>query len=127
MAIPAQGCRFRWTYWPGSSVLRLREIQEFQVRPRFERFDSSGFSFTYQGGELILTGRSLFGLRQQNIGRWGTMKISVREGSSFRVLHEGYAQYVACDVRASTNEAVLFAFQFRLWGVFQTTGSLQSS
>jgi hypothetical protein len=126
MAIPAQGCVFRWKYWPSNSVLRLREIQEFQVRPRLEIAQGS-FPFSYQGGELILTGRSLFGLRQQNIGRWGTMKISVREGSLFRVLHEGYAQYLACDVRASTNEAVLFAFQFRLWGVFQTTGSLQSS
>lgn len=127
MAIPAQGCVFTW----GTST--LQEIQELEIRQLREQYtfagsrDVSGFSFSYIGGEITLIGLSVSGLEQNKIGQWQQMKITTRVSLTKRqVLFDGWAEYVASNIRANVNGAVRFAYQFRLWGASSTIGTLEN-
>ena len=124
MAIPAQGCEFTW------DNETLEEIREFEVNPSQERFEFAGdrgsgaSSFYYVGGDLRLIGYSVAGLEQHKIGKWAEIKITVRVSpTQVQTLWEGWAQYLSSSVRASINGPVSFAFQFRLWGAFQSIGN----
>lgn len=128
MAIPAQGCVITWQDYvaPGFGAAQtLQEITTIDVRPTIERIDFAGRTRFWRGGEVTLTGFSNAILGTARLLTWGTLKITVRSGAQNLVLHEGYAQLLSTTSRVTVNEAVLFAFQLRLWGVFNTTGTLQ--
>jgi hypothetical protein len=123
MAIPAQGCVVTWADFGGSSST-VQEVQEIDIRPTLERVDFRENTYFIPGGELALTGFSNAALPASKLLNWGTLRVTVQtpQGSNL-VLHEGYAQYVAATTRATVNGAVLFAFQFRLWGAFSSIGT----
>jgi hypothetical protein len=124
MAIPAQGCVITWQPWPSGSLATLQEVQELDVRLEAARIDWGGAPYFFRSGELTLTGFSNAALPSKKVTDWGTIKITVPTSGGSLVLHEGYAQFLSSSTRAIVNGAVLFAFQFRLWGVFDTTGTV---
>lgn len=125
MAIPAQGCVIQWSTWPYASPSTVQEVQSIEVRSEIERIDFRGDSYFFPGGTITLTGFSNSVLNSSKLLDWGTLKITVPTAGGSLVLHEGYAQLSSCDVRATINQAVLFAFQIRLWGAFNTVGTLE--
>jgi hypothetical protein len=126
MAIPAQGCVITWRdYVGGGPAQAVQEVQAIDVRPEIERIESRGRSYFLRGGEISLVGFSNSTLPTSKLLNWGTLKITVPSGGGHLVLHEGYAQYLSASIRGSVNEAILFAFQFRLWGMFASTGTIQ--
>lgn len=127
MAIPAQGCVITWTDYLTNESVTVQEVTTLDIQPFVERigFSSTGETFFLRGGQVTLTGFSNEALHPGKLRNWGTLKITVRSGAQDLVLHEGYAQLTASTIRATVNEAILFAFQLRLWGVFSTTGTFE--
>jgi hypothetical protein len=126
MAIPAQGCVITWQdFVGGGSAQTVQEVATIDIRPSVERIDFAGQTYFWRGGEISLTGFSNAVLGTSRLLTWGTLKITVRSGAQNLVLHEGYAQLLSTTAQATVNEAILFAFQIRLWGVFNSTGTLQ--
>jgi hypothetical protein len=109
----------------GGGTGLVQEVQTIDVRAQLERFDTSFGTFFWRGGELALTGFSNSTLPPSKVLNWGTLKITVPSGGGRLVLHEGYAQYLSTSTRGSVNNAILFAFQFRLWGIFASTGTIE--
>lgn len=125
MAIPAQGCVITWTDFLTNQSVTVQEVTTLDIQPAIERIDFQGRAFFFRGGAMTLTGFSNAQLGTGRLLNWGILKITVRSGANNLVLHEGYAQLTGSTVRATVNEAVLFAFSLRLWGMFNSTGTLQ--
>ena len=121
MAIPAQNLVFTW------GGIALQEVRQLDVGVSLETDTSKAGrdrgAILYTSGEMTLTGFSAAGLEQDKLLQWGRMRVTVPISPSQRqVLWDGYAQYVASTIAATTNGPVLFAFQFRLFGAFSTIG-----
>lgn len=77
----------------------------------------------YISGEMTLTGLSAVGVEQDRLLQWDRLLITVPiSASQRRVVWDGFAQYFASSIAATTNGVVSFAFQFRLFGGFSTIG-----
>jgi hypothetical protein len=119
MAIPAQGLTFTWSYngelgswytFPHFSAT-FQEIQDLEVVSAVDLSPSRGGGLA-RTGRLKLRGFSIAGLPQTRIGWWGVLEITAPQVPL--TLWKGYARYETSTVVASRNDAVLFAFEFRL-------------
>lgn len=122
MAIAAQGLTF--TY--GSDT--LQEIEDLEVNT--SRIEQDAYSRDRRvgpvsTGTLALRGYSIAGLKQDRIGTWRVMTITVRTSPTtvMRLWH-GWARYDQCVVNATRNGAVLFAFRFTLWAASSSSGTV---
>ena len=125
MAIPCQGCVFKW------GTATLQEIQSLDVRAAQETIqasrgrDGGSVSWVIVGGELVLTGFSAVELEQYKIRSTRVMEITVPVSAlQRRILWKGFAQYAGSNITGRVNGALLFAFRFRLWGAGLEIGTL---
>lgn len=115
MPIPCQG--FTFTY--GGAQLAEIQTLELDYATNFGELtlNRSGGVSAASTGTIVLNGTSPQGMSQSQYRYGGTLTIACPKGTSTLTLFQGYCLYDGMAVRARANEAVSFAYRFRVWSM----------
>lgn len=115
MPIPCQG--FTFTY-AGTQLAEIRTLDFEYVADEADgaRNRNGGF-ISSDRGTIVLQGTSPQGMSNAQYRYGGTLTINCPAGTNTLTVFQGYCVFNGMSVRAVANEAISFAYKFRVWSV----------